>query len=95
MESLDQGTALVFTIKGMKGREAKHLRKRSFEQPRAKDPMSFDRTANGALRKLAEPSLHALHVLHGRPSLGFFSTNGCYAAPLVAAHEEVSREPPA
>lgn len=49
-----------------------------FEQPRAKDPMNFDRTANDSIRKLAELPLRALHVLHGRPSVGFFSTDARY-----------------
>ncbi len=40
--------------------------------------MNFDRTANDSIRKLAELSLHAPHVLHGRPSVRFLSTDGRY-----------------
>jgi len=40
--------------------------------------MNFDRTANDSIRKAAELSLHALHVLHGRPSVGFVSTDARY-----------------
>jgi len=86
MESLDQGAALVSTMKGMKDMKAQTPQKTKLWRP------SFNsatlKLINDSIRKFAELSLHALHVLHGRPSRGFFSTNGRYPQICCTPHSK-------